>query len=104
MLARHGESERNVAKRGRPFFEASDAEIFRGRSDRSTVLTEAGRAMARALGERLREEHRIFDAIVDSGFRRTQETVEHLLEAWPVSERDAIERHSNVLLRERDVG
>ena len=105
VLARHAESERNAAKRGWPFFGSeTDAAPFRGQADRSTVLTEAGRALARAPGERLREEHESFDVIVDSGFRRTQETVEHLLEAWPVEERDAIERHSNDLLRERDAG
>lgn len=104
VLVRHAESERNVAKRGRPFFDdVAAAAPFRGRADKETALTEAGQRMARALGEELRERFSAFDAVIDSGYRRTVETADLALEAWPAVARAAA-RSSNVLLRERDAG
>lgn len=105
VITRHAESERNVAKRGRPFFPDADAAApFRGRSDADTALTEAGRAAARALGLVLRERFGAFDLIVDSGVLRTMETIEGVLEAWPETERTRVTRVSDHLIRERDPG
>jgi len=105
VITRHAESERNVAKRGHPFFPDADAAApFRGRSDAATALTEAGRAAARALGLALRERFDAFDLIIDSGVRRTIETTEGVLEAWSETERAGMTRMSDYLIRERDPG
>lgn len=105
VITRHAESERNVAKRGSPFFpDAETAAPFRGHSDAATALTEAGRAAARALGLVLRDRFGAFDLIIDSGVRRTIETTEGVLEAWSDAERAGVSRVSDDLVRERDPG
>ena len=45
-----------------------------------------------------------FDYVYHSGYRRTQETAEHLLAAYPQAERDAMRMRHHLFLRERDAG
>lgn len=105
VLARHAESERNAAKRGSVFLPDEAAkDQFQGQPDSATGLTENGIVQARALGVRLRAEYGMFDLALDSGYRRTVDTLAAVLEAWPEVERKQIERRSDFLLRERDAG
>ncbi len=105
VLVRHGQSDRNVVKAGHVFFpdEASRAP-FAGVPDHQAALTELGWQQARALGARLRDEHERFDLVLHSGYRRTRETTEALLEAWPADMRAKMVVGEDVLLSERDAG
>jgi alpha-ribazole phosphatase/probable phosphoglycerate mutase len=82
LLARHGESDWNRAKR------------WQGHADRP--LTERGRQQARALAERLSET--ALDAVCSSDLRRARETAEI------VARRQGIKVHVLADLREVDVG
>jgi broad specificity phosphatase PhoE len=87
------------------FFADSDAAApFRGRLDRDTRLTDSGRIAAQGAGRQLRAQFEYFDVVIDSGFVRTRQTADLLLEAWSAGERAAIERRSNDLIREREPG
>jgi probable phosphoglycerate mutase len=105
VLVRHGQSDRNVAKAGHVFFPDEESRAaFAGVPERQAALTELGWQQARALGVRLREEHERFDLVLHSGYRRTRETAEALLEAWPVDARAAMVVGEDPLLSERDAG
>jgi broad specificity phosphatase PhoE len=82
LLARHGQSDWNAERR------------WQGHADRP--LTEAGRAQARALAERLAEIE--LDAIYSSDLRRARETAEM------VAHTKGLEVQTDPELREVDVG
>ncbi|MGH3032044.1 MAG: histidine phosphatase family protein [Gaiellaceae bacterium] len=82
LLARHGESDWNAARR------------WQGHADRP--LTEAGRAQAEVLAERLDEIH--LDAVYASDLRRARETAE------VVARRKGLTVEIFSALREVDVG
>ncbi len=105
VLVRHGQSDRNAAKAGHLFFSDNETRApFVGVPDRRAALTELGWSQARALGVRLREEHGHFDLVLHSGYRRTRETTEALLEAWPADVSGAMAIGEDALLSERDAG
>ena len=105
VLIRHGESMRNEAKRGKIYF-ADDAsrEALKGIPDHKIHLTEEGLRQARETGVYLRDTFPAPDFLYDSGYARTSQTAEGILEAYSPKERDKIERRSNELIRERDHG
>jgi broad specificity phosphatase PhoE len=73
-------------------------------SDHATPLTERGWAEARELGRPLRSTFGSFDLVFHSGYTRSADTVEALLEAWPPELRSRIEVRAHLFLRERDAG
>ena len=104
-IVRHAESTRNSAKAGQFFFanEAARGDLEND-PDHRTCLTETGRAQARELGNTLLGAFGAFDVVYHSGYQRTRETAEGVLEAWPA---DAVSRRdvrSHLFLRERDGG
>ncbi len=105
VLVRHAESERNVAKKDSVFFTDDEARrLVKGVADPDISLTDEGRRQARETGVALRRMFQSFDWVYHSGFRRTRETAEHLLEAWPDAERAAIQVRHHLFIRERDQG
>lgn len=103
VVVRHAESTRNVAKAGQVFF--ADADARRGleaEADHHAGLTEVGSEQAKALGARLAAEFGAFDLVYHSGFRRTSETADIVLEAMEQSPAPVV--RESIFLRERDAG
>lgn len=105
VLVRHGESERNVAKRGAPFFENDAARAaFKGVADHRVRLTDEGRAQAARTGKALAERFGSFDRVFHSGYTRTIDTTAGLLAAFPDATRERMPVQTHFLVRERDPG
>ena len=94
-----------MAKAGQVFFAHEDARAdVQHEPDHLTGLSDTGWTEARELGVRLCAAFGSFDRVFHSGYRRTRETTEGLLEAWPADERARIDVRHHLLLRERDAG
>ena len=105
VLVRHAESARNVAKKGNRFFLNDEArKTVQGVPDHHVPITDEGRRQAQLTGRALRSDFGAFDYVYHSGYRRTQETVEHLLAAYPEAERKFMRVRHHLFLRERDAG
>ncbi|MDP2318235.1 MAG: histidine phosphatase family protein [Acidobacteriota bacterium] len=105
VLVRHGQSERNFARKGNTFFPDDESrQALRGEADHRTPLTELGCQQARDAGLQIREQFGTFDYVYHSGYRRTAQTTELILEAYSADERQAIEVRHNLFLREREPG
>lgn len=103
VIVRHAESVRNQAKKDTVYF-ADDAarRVVRGTPDHLVELTEAGHAQAWQTGRAIRERFGVFDRVFTSGYMRTEQTAQGLLNAYPDDERPPIE--TNLYIRERDPG
>jgi 2,3-bisphosphoglycerate-dependent phosphoglycerate mutase len=105
VLVRHAQSERNVAKKGGAFYADDEARRpLHGVSDDAIALTAEGRRQAVRAGEALRERFGAFACVYNSGYRRTVETTEGILSAFPEEERAAVEVRQSIFIRERDAG
>lgn len=105
VIVRHAESARNLAKAGQVFFADESARAdLKHEPDHLTCLTETGKEQASALGEQLLAAFGSFDLVFHSGYTRTRETAERLLQAWSAEERSRIGVRHHLFLRERDVG
>ena len=105
VLVRHAESERNVAKKGSVFFADDESRrAVHGVPDYAIPLTAEGWRQAARTGTALRTRFGAFDYVYNSGYRRTVETTEGLLRAYPEEELAAIKVRQNVFIRERDSG
>ena len=105
VLVRHAESARNVAKKGNRFFlDDESRKAVQGVADHHVPITDEGRRQAQVTGRAIKSEFGTFDYVYHSGYRRTQETAEHILSAYTPEERDAIRVRHHLFLRERDAG
>jgi broad specificity phosphatase PhoE len=105
VLVRHAESARNVAKKGNTFFlDDESRKAVQGIADHHVPITDEGRRQAEITGKALRAEFGTFDYVYHSGYRRTQDTAQHLLAAYTPEERDAMRLRHHLFLRERDAG
>ena len=105
VLVRHGESVRNVAKKGNVFFADDESRrSVRGIPDHQICLTEEGHRQARVTGVALSERFGSFDALYHSGYRRTQETADAILSGLAPPVRDRLSPQANLFIRERDTG
>jgi len=105
VLVRHGQSERNVARKGNTFFPDDESrQGVRGEPDHHTPLTDLGTRQTRDVGHRVREQFGNFDYVYHSGYRRAAQTAEFLLEAYTAEERVALQIRHNLFLRERETG
>jgi 2,3-bisphosphoglycerate-dependent phosphoglycerate mutase len=105
LFVRHGESARNVAKKHNRFFlDDESRKAVQGIPDWQVPLTEEGWRQARVTGLALRERYGTFDYVYHSGYRRTEETAEGILEAYPDAERASMHVRMNASIRERDNG
>lgn len=105
VVVRHAESIRNQIKKDTVFF-ADDAarRVVRGTPDHQIELTPAGHEQARQTGQAIRERFGVFDYVYTSGYTRTEQTAEALLEAYADEERSRIRIERNLFIRERDPG
>ena len=105
VLVRHAESARNVAKKGNRFFlDDESRKAVQGVADHLVPITDEGRRQADLTGRALRSDFGGFDYVYHSGYRRTQETAEHLLAAYTDGERKSMRVRHHLFLRERDAG
>ncbi|MCC7124195.1 MAG: histidine phosphatase family protein [Acidobacteria bacterium] len=105
VFLRHAESERNVARQGQRFLPDEDArKLVQGVADHRTPLTARGRQQALDTGVALRGEHGLFDYAYHSGYQRTRDTLEHVLQAYSAEERARMQVRHHLFLRERDSG
>ena len=105
VLMRHGESVRNKARKGAVYFADDDARtLLKGIPDYKIALTPFGREQAAVTGAALRERFGVPDRIWHSGYRRTIETVDAIVSAWPGAEPPMRDIRSNPFIRERDGG
>lgn len=105
VIVRHGESTRNLAKNGSTYFADEEARVsVQGIPDHLIKLTDAGIAHAKITGAQIRKRFRKFDYAYTSGYLRTDQTLEAILEAYPEKERRKIKVRKNPFIRERDPG
>lgn len=105
ILIRHAESARNKAKKGETFFADEEArKTVKGIPDHEIPLTDHGLDQARQTGVYLRDRFGPPDYVYHSGYRRTIETAENVLNAFTQLEQDKIHVRMNPFIRERDPG
>jgi broad specificity phosphatase PhoE len=105
QVCRHAESARNLAKKGsRYFLDDESRKAVQGVADHHVQITDEGRRQAVLTGRALRSEFGVFNYVYHSGYRRTQETAEHLLAAYTEEERKSMQLRHHLFLRERDAG
>jgi broad specificity phosphatase PhoE len=105
VLIRHAQSKRNEVKRGSVYFADDGArrDII-GIPDHLIPITEEGWSQARPTGIGLRQRFGVPDYIYHSGYLRTVETTDAVLEAYTEEERAAIRVRQRIWIRERDPG
>jgi broad specificity phosphatase PhoE len=104
VLIRHGESLRNMVKRGAIFLTEEGRETTGRINDINNPLTEEGHRQSRLTGEALRERFGVPDCVYHSGYARTIGTADSILEAYSADERARIAVRQHIFLRERDNG
>lgn len=105
VLVRHGESQRNVARRRNRFFLDDEARRpLQGIPDHRIGLTDTGWRQARETGAALHERFGSFDQIYHSGYRRAVETTDAILESYPPEVRERMRVRHHLFIRERDQG
>ncbi len=104
---RHAESTRNVAKKHTTYYAdeyARSSSGIDGVPDHEIELTPTGHEQARKSGSAIRERFGVFDYIYTSGYVRTEQTKDGVLEAYTSEERLRMQMRQNPFLRERDPG
>src|SRR5687767_9278583 len=97
VLVRHGESERNIAKKGSTYFSDNESrKSIRGVPDHMIPLTKTGWKQAEKTGLKMKERFGDFDYIYHSGYRRTIDTSEGILRAYSEEERNQIKVRHNL--------
>ncbi len=105
VIVRHGESDRNRAKKGSVYFADDEArQLVRGVPDHQIHLTELGYRQAEETGVALAARFGSFDYAYHSGYCRTQETLLAILQGFRPAVRSKIKVRQNSFLRERDPG
>lgn len=105
VLVRHGESLRNITpKRNRFYLDDEARRPVKGMPDHKVPLTDKGWEQARAAGLVVRNTFGVFDDVIHSGYRRTIETTEGLLEAYTREERARMRVRHHLFIREREQG
>jgi broad specificity phosphatase PhoE len=105
VLVRHGQSVRNIAESKGPFFKDNqEREKYGNCRDDLIPLTELGQRQAKCAGKGLKRELLVFDNVIHSGYRRTQQTTEGILKAFTKRELEEMAIMEDLLIRERDSG
>ncbi|MFH1046925.1 MAG: histidine phosphatase family protein [Patescibacteria group bacterium] len=105
VLIRHGESLRNALKGSSTYYRSDEVrESAKGIADHDIPLVDEGWRQARQTGLGLHAKFGAPDYLYHSGYRRTKETADGILEAYSDDERARIKIRSNLFLRERDSG
>jgi broad specificity phosphatase PhoE len=104
ILIRHAESLRNEAKKGSVYFADDEARSrIRGIPDHKIALTPRGIEQAIATGRVLDCQPKP-DYLYHSGYMRTEQTAELILDQYPLQVRKQIKVRINPFIRERDPG
>lgn len=105
VLVRHGQSQRNVVKKQNRFYlDDESRKAVKGVPDHLIELTDEGRRQSAETGARIRRHYGVFDYVVHSGYARTVQTLEHILEAYTPEERARMTVRHHLFVRERDGG
>lgn len=105
VLVRHGESVRNVAKKGSVFFADDESRrSVRGIPDHQISLTAEGARQARVTGLALSDRFSSFDALYHSGYQRTIQTANGLIDGFAPDVQERLIPQANLFIRERDTG
>jgi len=105
VLVRHGQSEFNITARPNRFFLNDEArKSVVGIPDHRIPLTKEGRRQALETGVALHEEFGSFDYVFHSGYTRTIETTDAILEAYSADEKSRMKVRHHLFIRERDGG
>jgi 2,3-bisphosphoglycerate-dependent phosphoglycerate mutase len=106
VLVRHGQSLLNVARAHSPVFFTSceDRDRFANLPDHKVGLSEQGVLQAKETGKALKRLGFTFDVAYDSGYQRTIDTLDHILEAYSPEERITMRRKYDIMFREREGG
>lgn len=105
VLIRHGFSLRNKYETAGPFYKDDEQRKKVGISqDRLIPLVEEGREQARRAGRGIRELLGVPDYLFNSGFLRTKQTTEAILEAYSLEELKNLIVKESHLVRERNPG
>ena len=105
VLIRHAESLRNQVKKDSIYFPDDEARReVRGIPDYKIPLTERGLIQARMTGVSLFTEFGAPDYAYHSGYLRTEQTLDAILEAATPAERKSVNVRMNQFVRERDAG
>ena len=105
IFIRHAESARNKARQGNIYFTDEEARAsIKGIPDYKIPLTSEGIVQAQKTGAYLREKFGTPDYVYHSGYKRTMQTLDGILEAFSENERAQINVRMNQFIRERDPG
>lgn len=105
IFIRHAESARNQAKKGTTYFADEYArKALQGIPDQDIPLTPQGVEQAKKTGVYLRERFGSPDYFYHSGYLRTRQTLEGILQAFTPTEQTSIRVRMNHFIRERDPG
>jgi len=102
VLARHAESMRNKVKNGNAFLPADESSgLVKGIPDHRIALTDTGLIQSTVTGVPLKNDYGTFDTVYDSGYLRTIQTREGLLQCYSPEELAAVKIRSHHLIHER---
>ena len=105
VLVRHGQSQRNIVKKQNRFYlDDESRKSVKGVPDHLIELTGEGLRQSALTGVALRETFGTFDYVVHSGYRRTVQTLDRILEAYPPDARARMTIRHHLFVRERDAG
>jgi broad specificity phosphatase PhoE len=105
VLVRHAQSERNVVKKQNGFFLDDEARrAVQGIPDHRIAITEEGRRQARLTGVAIRDSFGVFDDVYHSGYTRTMQTTDGILEAYSAEEKSRMRVRHHLFIREREAG
>lgn len=108
VLVRHGESVRNIHEDARLcshcYRDDEDRRQVGVNSDQLISLSEKGLGQAKEVGEVLRDSFGRFDLIVNSGYVRTRQTTEGILDAYTPDYKRIAPIWETALIREREPG
>ncbi len=105
ILIRHAESERNAAKKGSVYFADDEArQQIKGIPDYKVTLTPKGQLQAKQTGVKVKERFGVPNYVYHTGYARTVETCDGVLDAYTSDERLRIKVRKNPFIRERDAG
>src|SRR3989338_6012126 len=104
-LIRHGESKRNALENKSPFYQNNEERESIGiLQDWLIPVTKNGQRQAKNVGRALKRKFGIPDLLFHSGFLRTIETTNGILEAYSKKESVKFKIAENHLIRERNPG
>ena len=108
IIVRHGETDRNIVRKIGHFPVRSD-ELHRTGflPDYQIALNEVGRSQAICIGGALATVYpksKECDVYFDSGYKRTRETLDLILNQWGITKQIEPKQHSHLDLREREAG